>query len=179
MGASDNLLAGESTFMVEMRETAELIRQVTPRSLAILDELGRGTSTHDGAAIAYAVLSHLVERRPLTFFVTHYAHLVDAFAGSGMVRPCHMSFLERRPAEDRPNDGIAEVTFLYKLVDGASTDSFGLNVARIAGLPDSLLRRARERAAWMRTELDSRWAASCARRLKHAVAQARQVAASS
>ncbi|KAJ2716793.1 Mismatch repair protein msh3 [Coemansia spiralis] len=175
MGASDNLMAGESTFMVEMRETAELIRQVTPRSLAILDELGRGTSTHDGAAIAFAVLSHLVERRPLTFFVTHYAHLVGAFAGNAMVQPCHMSFLERKPpAQDQSGDGIAEVTFLYKLVDGASTDSFGLNVARIAGLPESLLRCARERAARMRTDLDSRWAAHCAGRLRLAVAQARR-----
>ncbi|KAJ2797615.1 Mismatch repair protein msh3 [Coemansia helicoidea] len=171
MGASDNMLAGESTFMVEMRETAELMRQVTPRSLAILDELGRGTSTHDGAAIAFAVLAHLAERRPLAFFVTHYAHLVDAFAGDRMVRPCHMAFLERAP--ERPDDAIAEVTFLYKLVDGASTDSFGLNVARIAGLPESLLRCARDRAARMRTDLDSRWAAHCARRLKRAVAHAR------
>ncbi|KAJ2374319.1 Mismatch repair protein msh3, partial [Coemansia sp. RSA 2611] len=146
IGASDNLMAGESTFMVEMRETAELMRQITPRSLVIIDELGRGTSTHDGAAIAYAVLDHLVSRQPLTFFVTHYAHLVDAFAANPLVRSCHMSFLEQQPksADSAEEAAIANITFLYKLADGASADSFGLNVARMAGLPVSLLLRARD-----------------------------------
>ncbi|KAJ2339040.1 Mismatch repair protein msh3, partial [Coemansia sp. RSA 2618] len=198
MGASDNLMRGESTFMVEMRETAELLRHVSPRSLAILDELGRGTSTHDGAAIAFAVLSHLVHERPLVFFVTHYAHLVDAFAADARVRSCHMAFLEQQTSEadsdkTRPeqaseanddvarleqqssqiHDDIADIIFLYKLVRGASVDSFGLNVARLAGLPEPLLRRARERARWMRTELDSKWAARSARQLQFTVAQAR------
>ncbi|KAJ2160428.1 Mismatch repair protein msh3 [Coemansia sp. RSA 552] len=177
MGASDNMLAGESTFMVEMRETADLIRQVTPRSLAIVDELGRGTSTHDGAAIAYAVLDHLAHCRPLTFFVTHYAHLVDAFASSPLVRSCHMSFLERPPTAADADAGIADIAFLYKLVGGASSDSFGLNVARLAGLPGSLLLRAKERAAWMRDELDSKWAVKCARQLRRAIAQATATAA--
>ncbi|KAJ1818882.1 Mismatch repair protein msh3 [Coemansia sp. RSA 2675] len=171
IGASDNLMAGESTFMVEMRETAELMRQITPRSLVIIDELGRGTSTHDGAAIAYAVLDHLVSRQPLTFFVTHYAHLVDAFAANPLVRSCHMSFLEQQPksADSAEEAAIANITFLYKLADGASADSFGLNVARMAGLPVSLLLRARDRASWMRTEMESRWAAKCARDLRHAI----------
>ncbi|KAJ1906678.1 Mismatch repair protein msh3 [Coemansia sp. IMI 209127] len=128
MGASDNLMAGESTFMVEMRETQELMRQVTPRSLAILDELGRGTSTHDGAAIAYAVLDHLVHK--------------------------------------------GDITFLYKLAEGASADSFGLNVARIAGLPEPLLLRAREQASWMRVEMESKRALKYACDLRRAVAQA-------
>ncbi|KAJ2286247.1 Mismatch repair protein msh3 [Coemansia sp. RSA 2706] len=170
MGASDNLMAGESTFMVEMRETAELLRGVTPRSLAIIDELGRGTSTHDGAAIAFAVLDYLVQKRPLAFFVTHYAHLVDAFAANTLIRSCHMAFLEQA---DTSSGEIADITFLYKLVAGASVDSFGLNVARLAGLPESLLRSARARAKWMRDELDSKWAAKCARQLQCAVAQAR------
>ncbi|KAJ1849581.1 Mismatch repair protein msh3, partial [Coemansia sp. RSA 2708] len=112
MGASDNLMAGESTFMVEMRETAELLRGVTPRSLAIIDELGRGTSTHDGAAIAFAVLDYLVQKRPLAFFVTHYAHLVDAFAANTLIRSCHMAFLEQA---DTSSGEIADITFLYKL----------------------------------------------------------------
>ncbi|KAJ2736456.1 Mismatch repair protein msh3 [Coemansia sp. BCRC 34962] len=171
IGASDNLMAGESTFMVEMRETAELMRQITPRSLVIIDELGRGTSTHDGAAIAYAVLDHLVSKQPLTFFVTHYAHLVDAFAANPLVRSCHMSFLELLPtsADNAGEAAISNITFLYKLADGASADSFGLNVARMAGLPASLLLRARDRASWMRTEMESRWAAKCARDLRRAI----------
>ncbi|KAJ2802001.1 Mismatch repair protein msh3 [Coemansia furcata] len=170
IGASDNLMAGESTFMVEMRETAELMRQITPRSLVIIDELGRGTSTHDGAAIAYAVLDHLVSKQPLTFFVTHYAHLVDAFAANPLVLPCHMSYLEQQPKSvDNTEMAIANITFLYKLADGASADSFGLNVARMAGLPISLLLRARDRASWMRTEMESRWAAKCARDLRRAI----------
>ncbi|KAJ2907747.1 Mismatch repair protein msh3, partial [Coemansia aciculifera] len=172
IGASDNLMAGESTFMVEMRETAQLLRQITPRSLVIIDELGRGTSTHDGAAIAYAVLDHLAAQQslpPLTFFVTHYAHLVDAFAANPSVRSCHMSFLEHQA---KSPDDISTLTFLYKLTDGASADSFGLNVARMAGLPVSLLLRARERAEWMRTEMESKRAAKCARDLTTTVATA-------
>ncbi|KAJ1772787.1 Mismatch repair protein msh3 [Coemansia sp. RSA 1813] len=184
MGASDNLMAGESTFMVEMRETQELMRQATPRSLAILDELGRGTSTHDGAAIAYAVLDHLVRKGVLTFFVTHYAHLVDAFAANKAVRSCHMSYIERsRIIAAKTTDSGSEtstetettcsdITFLYKLAEGASADSFGLNVARIAGLPEPLLLRAKERASWMRAEIESKWASKHARDLRHAVSQA-------
>ncbi|KAJ2701506.1 Mismatch repair protein msh3 [Coemansia sp. IMI 203386] len=164
IGAGDNLLRGESTFMVEMRETAEIMRQCTPRSLAILDELGRGTSTHDGAAIAFAVLSHLVAARTLTLFVTHYAHIADCFAADPLVRCCHMAFIERTG-----QDGISELTFLYRLADGVSTDSFGLNVARIAGLPSALLLCAHRKAAWMRVEMESRWAARHARALQLAV----------
>ncbi|KAJ1798464.1 Mismatch repair protein msh3, partial [Coemansia sp. RSA 2523] len=99
MGARDNMLAGHSTFMVEMRETADILHNATPRSLVVLDELGRGTSTHDGAAIAFAVLEFLVQRRALTLFVTHYGHLVDAFAGNTRVRSCHMSYLEAETRE--------------------------------------------------------------------------------
>ncbi|KAJ2555395.1 Mismatch repair protein msh3 [Coemansia sp. RSA 1933] len=181
IGASDNMMAGESTFMVEMRETQELMRQVTPRSLAILDELGRGTSTHDGAAIAYAVLDYLVRKRALTFFVTHYAHLVGSFAANEAVRSCHMSYLERSqasadddPAGARTGSKAAcrDVTFLYKLVEGASEDSFGLNVARMAGLPEPLLLRAKERASWMHAEMESKRASKHASELRGAVARA-------
>ncbi|KAJ2502934.1 Mismatch repair protein msh3 [Coemansia sp. RSA 1972] len=171
MGARDNMLAGHSTFMVEMRETADILHNATPRSLVVLDELGRGTSTHDGAAIAFAVLDFLVQQRALTLFVTHYGHLVDAFAGNTNVQSCHMSYVE---AERFESGCVANITFLYKLVDGASGDSFGLNVARLAGLPASLLKRANERAHSMRVDVDSKWAAQCARRLQHAVAQFRK-----
>ncbi|KAJ2666992.1 Mismatch repair protein msh3 [Coemansia sp. RSA 1199] len=168
MGARDNMLAGQSTFMVEMRETSDILHHATCRSLVVLDELGRGTSTHDGAAIAFAVLDFLVTRRALTLFVTHYGHLVDAFAGNTRVRSCHMSYLE---SVKTLGACVAEITFLYKLVDGASGDSFGLNVARLAGLPASLLKCAMERAHSMRVDVDSKWAAHCARCLQHAVAQ--------
>ncbi|KAJ2800279.1 Mismatch repair protein msh3 [Coemansia guatemalensis] len=178
IGASDKLMAAQSTFMVEMRETADILRHVSPRSLAVIDELGRGTSTHDGAAIAFAVLAHLLHCRPLVFFVTHYAHLAEAFAANSLVRSCHMSYVELSPASANPEHSsagaIPELAFLYKLANGASTDSFGLNVARIAGLPDSLLRCAKERAACMRTDLDSRWAARCAALLRRSVAQAKR-----
>ncbi|KAJ1852840.1 Mismatch repair protein msh3 [Coemansia sp. RSA 2703] len=167
MGAHDDLMQGRSTFMVEMQETAEILRNATPRSLAIIDELGRGTSTHDGAAIAYAVLAHLVECRVPTMFVTHYAHIVEAFATVKSVRPCHMAYVENK----KP-DGIAELTFLYALKEGASHDSFGLNVARIAGLPHALLVRAQERAEWMRIAIESKNAAKHAHHLQLAVRSA-------
>ncbi|KAJ2520574.1 Mismatch repair protein msh3 [Coemansia sp. RSA 1939] len=194
MGASDNLMGGESTFMVEMRETEELMRQATSRSLAIVDELGRGTSTHDGAAIAYSVLEHLVSKGPLTFFVTHYAHLVDAFTANKAVQSCHMSYIEhpRIAAVNEANDrcessavtetetkakmACTEITFLYKLAKGASADSFGLNVARLAGLPEPLLLCARKRAAQMRADIESKWASKYARDLQQAVAQAYEAA---
>ncbi|KAJ1723512.1 Mismatch repair protein msh3 [Coemansia erecta] len=164
MGAHDDLMRGRSTFMVEMLETAAILQQSTSRSLAIIDELGRGTSTHDGAAIAYAVLAQLVASRVPTLFVTHYAHIVDAFAANDSVKPCHMAYVEEKTA-----DGIAELTFLYALREGASRDSFGLNVARIAGLPHALLLRARERAEWMRVDIESKRAAKHARDLQLAV----------
>ncbi|PIA18694.1 hypothetical protein COEREDRAFT_38803 [Coemansia reversa NRRL 1564] len=182
IGASDKLLAAQSTFMVEMRETADILRHVSPRSLAVIDELGRGTSTHDGAAIAFAVLAHLLHCRPLVLFVTHYAHLANSFAANSLVRSCHMSFVELSPVSinsEPPStttsaSPIPEITFLYKLADGTSSDSFGLNVARIAGLPDSLLRCAKERAACMRSDIDSRWAARCAALLRSSVAHAKR-----
>ncbi|KAJ1737616.1 Mismatch repair protein msh3 [Coemansia sp. Benny D160-2] len=194
MGASDNLMGGESTFMVEMRETEELMRQATSRSLAIVDELGRVTSTHDGAAIAYSVLEHLVGKGPLTFFVTHYAHLVDAFTANKAVQSCHMSYIEhpRIAAVNEANDrcessavtetatkakmACTEITFLYKLAKGASADSFGLNVARLAGLPEPLLLCARKRAARMRADIESKWASKYARDLRQAVAKAYEAA---
>jgi DNA mismatch repair protein MSH3 len=104
MGASDNMMRGESTFMVELHETADIMKQATSRSLVILDELGRGTSTHDGQAIAYAVLEHFVkEIKAVTLFVTHYPSLGKiASMFPEQVRNCYMSFLE----EDEAGRGI-------------------------------------------------------------------------
>lgn len=111
MGARDNLFAGESTFMVEVSETAAILRSATPRSLVVLDELGRGTSTHDGAAIAHAVLDHVVrETRCLTLFITHYQSLarVAQGLGDGLVKCVHMRFTTSSAASNNEKRGGAE-----------------------------------------------------------------------
>jgi DNA mismatch repair protein MSH3 len=156
MGARDNLFAGESTFMVEVSETAAILRGATPRSLVILDELGRGTSTHDGAAIAHAVLDHVVrETRCLTLFITHYQTLarVAQGLGDGRVRCVHMRFESNRKEGEGGEGGGGEVgdeeiTFLYEVAEGVAHRSYGLNVARLARVPRRVLdvaaRKSRE-----------------------------------
>ena len=121
MGASDNMMAGESTFMVELSETADILKQASPRSLVILDELGRGTSTHDGVAIAEAVLDYIVrEKRCLTMFITHYQNMARMAASydDGILRNVHMRFTENG------EDG-QEITFLYTVGDGVAHRSYG------------------------------------------------------
>ncbi len=134
VGASDNLAGGESTFMVEMRETAEILRKATRRSLVILDEIGRGTSTFDGLAIAWAVAEYLDEAvccRAL--FATHY-HELTALA-EGSPHAANYSVSARELDED--------VVFLHRLVAGAASRSYGVAVAKLAGLPETVLARAR------------------------------------
>jgi DNA mismatch repair protein MSH3 len=151
MGAFDNMLKGESTFMVELSETSDILKQATPRSLVILDELGRGTSTHDGVAIAQAVLNHMVsDLKSLTLFITHYqslARLAMQFAASEL-QNVHMRFNERNNDDGSGGD----VTFLYEVGEGVAHRSYGLNVARLAGLPKSLIVRAAEESAKMELE---------------------------
>ncbi|OAL53232.1 DNA mismatch repair protein MSH3 [Pyrenochaeta sp. DS3sAY3a] len=134
MGAFDNMLKGESTFMVELNETSDILKSATPRSLIILDELGRGTSTFDGVAIAEAVLSYVLsELKSLTLFITHYQHLAklqDRFNGTEL-KNVHMRFEER--------DGGKEVVFLYEVAEGTSHRSYGLNVARLAHIPEKVI----------------------------------------
>jgi DNA mismatch repair protein MSH3 len=136
MGALDNMLKGESTFMVELNETSDILKSATPRSLIILDELGRGTSTFDGVAIAEAVLDYVIrDIGALTLFITHYQHLArlqDRFDGE--LRNVHMSFEER--------EGGKEVVFLYEVAEGTSHRSYGLNVARLARVPDKVIETA-------------------------------------
>jgi DNA mismatch repair protein MSH3 len=136
MGAFDNMLKGESTFMVELNETSDILKSATNRSLIILDELGRGTSTFDGVAIAEAVLDYVIrDIGALTLFITHYQHLArlqDRFDGE--LKNVHMSFEER--------DGGREVVFLYEVADGTSHRSYGLNVARLARVPEKVIERA-------------------------------------
>ena len=135
IGAFDNMMAGESTFMVELSETADILKQASPRSLIVLDELGRGTSTHDGVAIAQAVLDYVVrELRALTLFITHYqslSALANDFVG-GELRNVHMKFHE-------DGEEGQDITFLYEVGEGVAHRSYGLNVARLAQLPGSVL----------------------------------------
>ena len=137
VGASDNIARGQSTFMVEMQETANILHTATSRSLVVLDEIGRGTATFDGLSIAWAVAEYLATNaraRPKTLFATHYHELTDlADALPGVVN-AHVAAREWK-------DGII---FLRKIVPGRSDRSYGIQVARLAGLPPSVIGRARE-----------------------------------
>ena len=134
VGASDNVARGESTFMVEMRETASILRSATRRSLVILDEIGRGTSTYDGLSIAWAVAEHLHDVvRCRALFATHYHELTElAKTASGVA---NMAVSAREIGDD--------IVFLHKLAKGAASRSYGVAVAKHAGVPESVLARAR------------------------------------
>ncbi|SMR54979.1 unnamed protein product [Zymoseptoria tritici ST99CH_1E4] len=155
MGAFDNMMKGESTFMVELGETADVLKQATPRSLVILDELGRGTSTHDGVAIAEAVLVDVVERiKCFTLFITHYQSLARAVEKKWSTEGVDVKNVHMRFTEDGGDDeaGGKNVTFLYEVGEGTAHRSYGLNVARLAGLPKSLLEVAGKRSGEMELE---------------------------
>ena len=153
MGAFDNMMKGESTFMVELSETSDILKLATDRSLVVLDELGRGTSTHDGMAIASSVLDYLVrEKKCLTLFITHYqalSRLQDQFI-DGELRNVHMKFEHSGEGEHE------EVTFLYEVGEGVSFRSYGLNVARLAGLGAGVRELAREKSEMLEAEMRSR-----------------------
>jgi DNA mismatch repair protein MutS len=135
VGASDNLARGQSTFMVEMSETAAIMHGATDRSLVLLDEIGRGTSTYDGVSIAWAVTEHIHERiGAKTVFATHYHELTQLGDLLDGVKNMNVSV---REVGDR-------IVFLRRLVDGGADRSYGIHVARLAGLPDSVVARARE-----------------------------------
>src|SRR5690606_30460551 len=134
VGANDNLAGGESTFMVEMRETAHILRHATRRSFVILDEIGRGTSTFDGLAIAWAVVEYLDEVIGCrALFATHYHELTAVAEAS---RHCRNYSVSARELAD-------DVVFLHRLVPGAASRSYGVAVAKLAGLPEAVLGRAR------------------------------------
>ena len=141
VGAQDDIAAGQSTFMVEMLETAAILHHATERSLVILDEVGRGTSTYDGLAIAQAVVEHLHHRpggTPLTLFATHYQELTQL--ARTLPRLANRSVAVR---EERGPDG-RELVFLHEIVEGATDRSYGVHVAALAGLPRAVVARARE-----------------------------------
>ena len=139
VGASDNLAGGESTFMVEMNETASIINNLSPRSLVILDEIGRGTSTYDGVSIAWSIAAYLHESpaKPKTLFATHYHELNELEEQFSRVRNFHITYQESGN----------RVIFLRKLAPGGSLHSFGLHVARMAGMPTPLLDQAAKKLA--------------------------------
>ncbi|XP_047714696.1 DNA mismatch repair protein Msh3 isoform X2 [Prionailurus viverrinus] len=147
MGAADNIYKGQSTFMEELTDTAEIIRQATSQSLVILDELGRGTSTHDGIAIAYATLEHFIKDvKSLTLFVTHYPSVCELEKSYlQQVGNYHMGFLvnEDESKEDPGEEQVPDfVTFLYQITRGIAARSYGLNVAKLADVPEEILKKA-------------------------------------
>ena len=136
LGAEDNIIGGESTFLVELQETAAILSHATPHSMVLMDELGRGTATYDGTAIAGAVVTHLLDIRARTLFATHY-HSLAQEERPGM-RAKHMAcMVENEGAEDITQENI---TFLYKLTDGAAPKSHGFNAAKLAGLDHDIIR---------------------------------------
>ncbi|KAL0435966.1 UNVERIFIED_CONTAM: DNA mismatch repair protein MSH6 [Sesamum radiatum] len=138
MGAKDHIMAGHSTFLTELLETASMLSSATCNSLVALDELGRGTSTSDGQAIAASVLEHFVRTVQCRgMFSTHYHRLAVDYQKDPKVALCHMACQVGTGVV-----GLEEVTFLYKLTPGACPKSYGVNVARLAGLPDSVLQKA-------------------------------------
>ena len=131
VGASDNLARGESTFLVEMTETARILRSATQNSLVIMDEVGRGTSTEDGLSIAWAVSEYLLNTlKCKTFFATHY-HELTRLEHKSLKRLC-MAVAENG----------SDIVFLRKVVEGSSENSYGIHVARLAGIPESVIERA-------------------------------------
>ncbi|MBQ5952735.1 MAG: DNA mismatch repair protein MutS [Lachnospiraceae bacterium] len=137
VGAADDLAAGQSTFMVEMTEVANILRNATKRSLIILDEIGRGTSTFDGLAIAWAVVEHVSDPKLLgakTLFATHYHELTELEGSLQGVRNYCVSVKEQGES----------IIFLRKIIPGGADKSYGIQVARLAGVPESVLKRARE-----------------------------------
>ncbi|WP_346238864.1 DNA mismatch repair protein MutS [Niabella insulamsoli] len=144
VGASDNLSGGESTFMVEMNETAAIINNITPRSLILLDEIGRGTSTYDGISIAWSIVEHLHQspHQPKTLFATHYHELNELEGKFERIKNYHIT---NKESGNR-------IIFLRKLARGGSTHSFGIHVAKMAGMPASLIRRANEILTQLETQ---------------------------
>ncbi len=135
LGASDDIVRGQSTFMVEMAETAEILRHASERSLIILDEIGRGTSTYDGLSIAWALVEHFVKKlKALTLFATHYHELIELIE----------SLPEAKNFTVRTEQKNGKVQFLYELIEQGATQSFGIHVAELAGLPKDVLKRSKE-----------------------------------
>ncbi len=134
IGASDDLARGQSTFMVEMSETANILNNATPRSLIILDEIGRGTSTFDGLSLAWSIVEHLHNQvGAKTLFATHYHELTELAARLPRLRNFNVAVREWHD----------QIIFLRKIIEGGTDKSYGIQVARLAGVPKEVLERAR------------------------------------
>ena len=135
VGATDDLSRSQSTFMVEMSETANILNNASPHSLVILDEIGRGTSTFDGISLAWAVTEHIHDAIGCrTLFATHYHELVELEKTKPHLRNANVAVREKE----------GEIVFLYQIVPGGADQSYGIHVARLAGVPAPVLERARE-----------------------------------
>jgi DNA mismatch repair protein MutS len=134
IGASDELHAGQSTFMVEMTETARILNHATASSVVALDEIGRGTSTLDGLSLAWAITEHLAEAGPRTLFATHYHELTELSDRLPQVRNLHVTVREWK----------GDVVFLHRIAPGATDRSYGIHVAQLAGIPRSVVARAQQ-----------------------------------
>jgi len=143
VGASDNLVRGQSTFMVEMSETSSILHTATPRSLVLLDEIGRGTATYDGVSIAWAVTEHLHERIGCkTVFATHYHELTQLAEELSALRNFNVAVREAGE----------QIVFLHRLQPGPADRSYGIEVGRLAGLPAAVIDRARQVLALLEGE---------------------------
>jgi DNA mismatch repair protein MSH6 len=133
IGATDKILAGESTFFLELSETASILHHATKHSLVLMDELGRGTATFDGTSIAYSVVKELATKiNCRTLFSTHYHHLVEEFSHADNVSMGHMQCMV--------SDDEQTITFLYKFGEGACPKSHGFNAARLADIPEEIIK---------------------------------------
>jgi DNA mismatch repair protein MutS len=135
IGASDDLARGQSTFMVEMCETANILNNATPRSLVVLDEIGRGTSTFDGLSLAWSIVEHLHNQvGAKTLFATHYHELTELSGRLPRLKNFNVAVREWHE----------QIVFLRKIVEGGTDKSYGIQVARLAGIPKGVLERAKE-----------------------------------
>ncbi len=133
LGASDDIIKGQSTFMVEMSETAEILRHATSNSLIVLDEIGRGTSTYDGLSIAWSLVEYFVSKtKALTLFSTHYHELIELVDDLDGAKNLTVKTVNEN----------GNVQFLYKLIEEGAGQSFGIHVAKLAGLPKEILNRS-------------------------------------
>ncbi|XP_077990692.1 DNA mismatch repair protein Msh6-like [Glandiceps talaboti] len=153
LGASDRIMSGESTFYVELSETSAILQHATKHSLVLVDELGRGTATYDGTAIACAVVKEISEEvQCRTLFSTHYHSLVEEFSHDANIRLGHMACMVENENEEDPSQET--ITFLYKFVKGACPKSYGFNAARLADLPEEVISKGQAKARDFEAAMD-------------------------
>ncbi|XP_013687448.1 DNA mismatch repair protein MSH7-like [Brassica napus] len=161
LGASDRIMTGESTFLVECTEAASVLQNATQDSLVILDELGRGTSTFDGYAIAYSVFRHMVERvKCRMLFATHYHPLTKEFSSHPRVTLKHMACAFKSRFDQEPGSCDQDLVFLYRLAEGACPESYGLQVALMAGIPKQVVETASVAAQAMKRSIGENFKSS-------------------